>query len=133
MLSLEQVKLLESRVTNTIDYVKKVTAENIQLKEKLDFNQKRLEELEVQAKQVKENQSRIEEGILSALNRLNQFEDALDIKPRAEPKLPPENKPQPPIKAAQAKNEEKAPDTIEEFSSPPSSEEPSSLKELDIF
>jgi len=80
MVSLEQVKLLETKVTNTIEYVKKVTGENAKLKEKLDSYQKRIEELEVLVHQFRENQSRIEDGILSALDRLNQFEDALESK-----------------------------------------------------
>ena len=78
MISLEQVKLLESKVTRTIDYVKKVTDENKHLKGKLDSYQKRIDELEVLIQRFKEDQSRIEDGILSALDRLNQFEDALE-------------------------------------------------------
>jgi chromosome segregation ATPase len=80
MVSLEQIKLLESKVSKTIEYVKKVTDENRQLKEKLDSYQKRIEELEGLVLQFKEDQSRIEDGILSALDRLNQFEDALESK-----------------------------------------------------
>jgi predicted nuclease with TOPRIM domain len=80
MVSLEQVKLLESRVTNTIEYIKKITGENLKLKEKLDSYQNRIEELEVLVQQFKENQGKIEDGILSALDRLNQFEDALESK-----------------------------------------------------
>ena len=80
MLSLEQVKLLESKVSKTIDYVKKVTEENTSLKGKLDSYQKRIEELEVLIQRFKDDQSRIEDGILSALDRLNQFEDAVERK-----------------------------------------------------
>jgi len=120
MVSLEQVKLLESKVTNTIEYVKKVTGENIKLKEKLNSYQKRIEELEVLVQQFKENQGRIEDGILSALDRLNQFEDALESKLSNESKLPNENKlpveDKPPNKTA---NEGKTSDTAKE--------------ELDIF
>ena len=78
MVSLEQVKLLESKVTRAIDYLKKVTDENTQLKEKLDSYQKRIDDLEILIQRFKEDQSRIEDGILSALDRLNQFEDALE-------------------------------------------------------
>ena len=78
MITLEQVKLLESKVTWTIEYVRKVTKENGYLKEKLDSYQKRIDELEVHVKRFKEDQSRIEDGILSALDRLNQFEDAVE-------------------------------------------------------
>jgi chromosome segregation ATPase len=74
MISLEQVKLLESQVIKTIEYVDKVTEENNLLREKLASYQKRIDELEVLVQRFKEDQSRIEEGILSALNRLNQFE-----------------------------------------------------------
>ena len=77
MVSLEQIKLLESKVTRTIDYVNKVTEENKRLKEKLDSYQVRIDELEILILQFKEDQSRIEDGILSALDRLNQFEDAV--------------------------------------------------------
>ena len=80
MISLEQVKLLESKVTRTIDYVRKVSEENTILKGKLDSYQKRIDELEVLVLKFKEEQSRIEEGILSALDRLNQFEDAVEGK-----------------------------------------------------
>ena len=80
MVSLEQVKLLESKVAQTIDFVKKVTEENRQLKGKLDAYGKRVDELEAIVKSFKDEQSRIEKGILSALDKLNQFEDALDDK-----------------------------------------------------
>ena len=91
MVSLEQVKLLESKVSRTIDYVKKVNEEKKQLKEKLDSYQKRIDELEVLIQRFKEDQSRIEDGILSALDRLNQFEDALGSKFPAENKAPRES------------------------------------------
>ena len=80
MVSLEQVKLLETKVTKTIDYVKKVTEENTLLKKKLNSCQQRIDELEVLIKQFKDDQGRIEDTILSALDRLNQFEDALENK-----------------------------------------------------
>ena len=80
MVSLEQVKLLESKVSKTIEYVKKVTEENSHLKTKLDSYQNRIEELEVLIRRFKEDQSKIEDGILAALDRLNQFEDALETK-----------------------------------------------------
>ena len=92
MVSLETVKLLESKVTQTIDYVNKVTGENSQLKEKLSSYQKRIEDLEVLVQQFKENQSKIEDGILSALDQLNKFEDALESKLSMESK-PVESKP----------------------------------------
>ncbi|MDR2803338.1 MAG: cell division protein ZapB [Treponema sp.] len=72
---MEQVRQLESRVAKAIDYVNKVTDENTLLKTKLDNYQKRIDELEVLIQRFREDQGRIEEGIISALERLNQFED----------------------------------------------------------
>jgi predicted nuclease with TOPRIM domain len=88
MLTLEQVKLLETKVTRAIEYVERVNAENASLRSKLDAYQKRIDDLEVLVVRFKEDQSRIEDGILAALDRLNQFEDALEnkINPEAQDK-----------------------------------------------
>ncbi|MDR2097453.1 MAG: cell division protein ZapB [Spirochaetaceae bacterium] len=75
MVTVEQVRQLEARVGKAIDYVNKVTDENTLLKNKLDSYQRRIDELEVLIQRFKEDQGRIEEGILSALERLNRFED----------------------------------------------------------
>ncbi|MDR3167368.1 MAG: cell division protein ZapB [Treponema sp.] len=78
MVTLEQVKLLESKVVKAIDFVKQVTEENKALKGKVDSYERRIDELEILIHQFKEDQGRIEDGILSALDRLNQFEDAIE-------------------------------------------------------
>jgi hypothetical protein len=92
MVSLEQVKLLETKVAKAVEYVERVTGENAallqkeaamlqkeaELRAKLASYQKRIDELEVLVARFKEEQSRIEDGILSALDRLNQFEDAIE-------------------------------------------------------
>jgi len=129
MVSLEQVKLLESKVTNVIDHVKKITDENSKLKEKLSSYQKRIEDLEVLVQQFKENQGRIEDGILSALDRLNQFEDALESKLSVElPSIESKPESKPPVKSEPSKKT-KTPDKAadEEETSDTAKEE------LDIF
>jgi chromosome segregation ATPase len=78
MVTLEQVKLLEAKVAKAIGYVEKVSGENAELRGKLESYQKRIDELEVLVEQFREDQGRIEDGILSALDRLNQFEDAIE-------------------------------------------------------
>jgi len=97
MISLEQVQLLETKVARAVEYVQKVTAENAALSSeraglqvKLEANQKRIDELEVLVMRFKEDQGRIEDGILSALNRLNQFEEAFEnsLKEKAPAKKP---------------------------------------------
>ncbi|MCL2809019.1 MAG: hypothetical protein FWD24_03005 [Treponema sp.] len=97
MISLEQVQLLEVRVAKAIDYVERLTEENAVLNSekaglqaKLDKNQKRLDELEVLVMSFKEDQGRIEDGIIAALDRLSQFEEAFenslkDKKPEKKP------------------------------------------------
>jgi FtsZ-binding cell division protein ZapB len=91
MVTIEQVELLESKVSKAIDYVKRLTADNEQLRGtsarlvsennmlhgKLDGYQKRIAELEVSLQGFKRDQERIEQGIVSALERLNHFEDAV--------------------------------------------------------
>jgi hypothetical protein len=90
MVTLEQIKLLESKVVKAIDIVTRITGENARLKGKLEIYQKRIDELEVLIQRFKEEQGRIEDGILSALDRLNEFEAALEsnIAPEKLPERP---------------------------------------------
>jgi len=85
MISLEQVQELETKVAKAIEYVQKVNAENSALsaeraglQQKLEANQKRLNELELLVMRFKEDQGRIEDGIVAALDRLSQFEEAFE-------------------------------------------------------
>jgi FtsZ-binding cell division protein ZapB len=85
MISLEQVHLLEAKVSKAIEYVQQVNSENADLiseranlQKKLDANQKRIDELEVLVMRFKEDQGRIEDGIIAALDRLSQFEEAFE-------------------------------------------------------
>jgi hypothetical protein len=71
MVTLEQIKLLESKITRVIDVVTRLNEENARLK-------KRNGELEELAEKLKGEKTRIEEGIVSALDRLNQFEDVIE-------------------------------------------------------
>jgi len=85
MISLEQIQLLEEKVSKAVEYVKRVNAENIALLsektallQKMEANQKRIDELEVHVLRFKEDQGRIEDGIIAALDRLSQFEEAFE-------------------------------------------------------
>jgi hypothetical protein len=85
MINLEQVKLLETKVAKTIEFVERVSKDNTalllreaELQEKLETYQKRIDELEVLIRGFKEEQGRIEDGILAALDRLSQFEEAIE-------------------------------------------------------
>ncbi|MDR2746916.1 MAG: cell division protein ZapB [Treponema sp.] len=111
MVTLEQVKLLETKVVRAIEYVERISRENSQLQGKLDSYQKRIDELEVLIQQFREDQGRIEEGILAALERLNRFEDAIEKSiadppvSGPEPKVPPRR----PEKPASPAGEELSP------------------------
>ncbi|MDR1058141.1 MAG: hypothetical protein LBL43_01210 [Treponema sp.] len=78
MITLEQIKLLESGVGKAVDLVKKLGEENLSLKVQLEAEKKRAGEIEGQNRRLKAEQSRIEEGILLTLEKLNQFEDAVE-------------------------------------------------------
>lgn len=85
MITLEQVSLLESRVSKVIETLKALRAENAglqaenrRLQQQLVGYEKRVTELERLVQQFKEDQGKIEATILSALARLNQFEDVLE-------------------------------------------------------
>ena len=71
MVTLEQIKLLESKLTRAINFVSQLSEENSRLK-------KRNDELEEVIVTLKEEKARVEEGIASALGKLNQFEDVIE-------------------------------------------------------
>ncbi|MCL1812128.1 MAG: cell division protein ZapB [Treponema sp.] len=71
MVTLEQIKLLESKLTRAINFVTQLTEEKNSLK-------KRNKELEETIISLKEEKTRWGEGIESALGILNRFEDAIE-------------------------------------------------------
>jgi len=85
MINLEQIKLLEAKVAKTIDFVDRISKENValirresELQEKIEAYQKRVDELEVLIKGFKEEHGRIEDGFFAVLDKLSQFEDAIE-------------------------------------------------------
>jgi TolA-binding protein len=88
MATLENVKLLEAKVAKALEFVRQLTEannqlveENKQLREKLTANQNQINELEFLILGFKEDQQNIETSILSAIDRLNQFEDTIGKSP----------------------------------------------------
>jgi peptidoglycan hydrolase CwlO-like protein len=85
MINLEQVKLLEAKVAKAIDLIEQLAKENAdlhkneaELQTRLETYQKRIDELEGLVMTFKEDQGRIEDAILAALNKLNQFEETVE-------------------------------------------------------
>ena len=134
MVTLEQVRLLETKVAGAIDYVKRVTEENGLLKGKLDGCQRRISELEGLVQRFKEDQGRIEDGILAALDRLSQFEDAIDKSLTAPlPAAPAQSAAPPPAAPAPAKTEKAGTPKKPETPPPQAEAEGTGGEELDIF
>jgi len=134
MVSLEHVQLLEQKVAKAIEHIQRLSSERTSLyeeiaslKARLDGNQKRLEDAEMVVMRFKEDQSRIEDGIMAALNRLSQFEEAFESsiteeKPQAKKTAPKKEK----------SEEQKSSDSKEFFEIAKDSVEETS-GELDIF
>ncbi|MDR0628984.1 MAG: cell division protein ZapB [Treponema sp.] len=76
--TLDHVKLLETKVISALDFVKRITEENSRLKELAQTQKKQIEELNQVIQRYKDEDAQIEERILSALNQLNQVEDAME-------------------------------------------------------
>lgn len=77
MLTLDQVRLLENRVEKAVGRIQSLTSENTHLHTQLTTLQARVNELEGLVRVFKDDQGRIEEGILNALDRLSAFEDSV--------------------------------------------------------
>jgi len=81
MVTLEQIRQLDARVRRAIELISKLREENYTLKNRLAEYQDRIEELEVLISNFKEDQSEIEQGIVSVISEL----DHLDEGPKAAP------------------------------------------------
>jgi len=77
MLNLDQVHLLENRVEKAVGKIQSLGQENTRLRNELSTLQTRVVELESLVNTFKDDQGRIEEGILNALDRLSAFEDSV--------------------------------------------------------
>jgi uncharacterized protein TP_0847 len=77
MLNLDQIKQLEARVSKAIELMQTLKDENDLLKLELHDRQQRIEELENIVLVFKNDQAKIEEGIINALNHLSAFEDTV--------------------------------------------------------
>ena len=77
MLSLDQIKQLEARVSKALELIQSLKDENDLLKLELHDRQKRIDELENIVLVFRNDQAKIEEGIINALNHLSAFEDTV--------------------------------------------------------
>ena len=81
MLSLDQVRLLENRVEKAVSKISSLTSENEHLRSQLATLQQRVHELEGFVSGFKDDQGKIEAGILNALEQLGALENAITSEP----------------------------------------------------
>ena len=75
MISLEQIRELESKITKAVNLISVLREENHTLKNTLEKSQKRIEEFDKLVSSFKNDQKEIEDTILSALKTLDTLED----------------------------------------------------------
>lgn len=83
MITLDQVRALESRIEKAVVLVEDLKAENLGLRSEAERLRGRERELETRIREFQQDQARIEEGIVHALERLDAFEDLVLAAPAA--------------------------------------------------
>jgi len=76
MISLEQIRLLESRITRALDLIRVLKEENSTLRKGLESAQKRMRELESLVDGFKTDQKEIESIIVRTLHNLDDLEES---------------------------------------------------------
>lgn len=77
MVNLDQIKLLETKVEKAVNLIKSLSEEKDSLKREVEEKNKRISELENLIIVFKDDQSKIEQGIVNALNHLSAFESSI--------------------------------------------------------
>ena len=77
MISLDQVHVLEKKVESAVSKIVELKNENIALKNRISILEKENAELNSKVSVFEKEQNRVEEGILSVLNRLDVVEDTV--------------------------------------------------------
>ncbi len=76
MITLEQIRLLESKITRAIELIRVLKEENSTLRRGLESAQNRMKELETLVDSFKTDQREIESVIVRTLQHLDDLEDA---------------------------------------------------------
>jgi septal ring factor EnvC (AmiA/AmiB activator) len=75
MISLEQIRLLEAKITKAVELIRTLRGENSTLRRTLDSAQQRMQDLEKLVGDLKTDQREIEQSILRAMENLDELED----------------------------------------------------------
>jgi FtsZ-binding cell division protein ZapB len=76
MISLEQIRLLEQKVTSAVELIRVLKEENATLRRGLDSAQRRMKELETLVEGFKTDQREIESAIVRTLHNLDDLEES---------------------------------------------------------
>ncbi len=76
MISLEQIRLLEQKVTSAVELIRVLKEENVALRRGLDSAQRRMKELETLVEGFKTDQKEIESAIVRTLANLDDLEES---------------------------------------------------------
>ena len=142
MISLEQIKQLESKVHGAVARLKTLTSENMTLKKRLEQYEARIGELEELISEFKNDQDEIEQGIVAALSQLDSLEDAVAEQTTSTPvdeetESPPQESVQTeddePVRGPEAESEESTPAEPREDDAESGDEPGEEEQELDIF
>ncbi|MGA2764965.1 MAG: cell division protein ZapB [Spirochaetia bacterium] len=76
MITLEQIRLLEGKITRAIELIRVLKEENSTLRKGLESAQKRMKELETLVEGFKTDQREIESVIVRTLEHLDELEEA---------------------------------------------------------
>jgi peptidoglycan hydrolase CwlO-like protein len=103
MITLEQIRLLEGKITRAIELIRVLKEENAALRKGLESAQKRMKELEGLVEGFKADQREIESVILRTMHHLDELEDgATGTGKKGEHGSPDQPAPSPAQPAAQA-------------------------------
>jgi FtsZ-binding cell division protein ZapB len=89
VITLEQIRLLESKITRAIDLIRVLKDENGALRKGLESAQKRMKELESLVDGFKTDQHEIESVILRTLHTLDELEESASAGRKQERAAPP--------------------------------------------
>ena len=132
MITLEQIRLLEGKITRAIELIRVLKEENSTLRRGLESAQKRMKELETLVDGFKADQREIETVIVRTLHNLDELEETAAAGKKAEPNGPARAD----SRAARLKPAEEAAEeetSAGQPSPPPGLEQPAAKEELDIF
>ena len=132
MITLEQIRLLEGKITRAIELIRVLKEENTTLRRGLESAQKRMKELETLVDGFKTDQREIETVIVRTLHNLDELEETAATSKRSEPdgKTHAEARATRQSPAGERAAEESS---ARQPSPPPDLEQPAAKEELDIF